>query len=91
MLKELRQNYPRISRMKSLSRIHIWFLNIDHKIESILKIMKKFPMNQTSHNLTHGTGQQTQLIEYTYIILNITKVIFSSWWIAILSGHTLKQ
>ena len=90
MLKELRQNYPRISRMKSLSRIHIWFLNIDHKIESILKIMKKFPMNQTSHNITHGTGQQTQLIECTYMIL-ITKIMFSLWWIAILSGHKSKQ
>ena len=32
VLKELHQNHPGISRMKSLSRIHVWFPNIDHEI-----------------------------------------------------------
>ena len=37
VLKELHQNHPSISRMKSLSRIHTWFPNIDHEIENIVK------------------------------------------------------
>ena len=37
VLKELYQNHPGISRMKSLSRIHIWFPNIDHEIQNIVK------------------------------------------------------
>ena len=37
VLKELYQNHPGISRMKSLSRIHIWFPNTDHEIENIVK------------------------------------------------------
>ena len=37
VLKELHQNHPGISRMKSLSRIHAWFPNIDHKIKNIVK------------------------------------------------------
>ena len=36
VFKELHQIHPGISRMKSLSRIHIWFQNIDHKIENIV-------------------------------------------------------
>ena len=57
--------------MKSLSRIHIWFPNIDHEIENIVKSCQSCekvsnePNNQTSRNLTHGTGQQTQWIECT--------------------------
>ena len=37
VLKELRQNHPGISRMKSLSTIHIRFPNMDHEIENIVK------------------------------------------------------
>ena len=37
VFKELHQNHPVISRMKSLSRIHIWFPNVDHEIENIVK------------------------------------------------------
>ena len=37
VLEELHQNHPSISRMKSLSRIHTWFPNIDHEIENIVK------------------------------------------------------
>ena len=57
--------------MKSLSRIHIWFPNIDHEIENIVKSCQSCekvsnePNNQTSRNLTHGTGQQTHWIECT--------------------------
>ena len=37
VLKELHQNHPVISQMKSRSRIHIWFPNVDHEIENIVK------------------------------------------------------
>ena len=37
VLKELHQSHPGISRMKSLSRIHTWFPNIDHEIDNIVK------------------------------------------------------
>ena len=37
VLKELHQNHTGISRMKSLSRIHIWFPNVDHEIENFVK------------------------------------------------------
>ena len=37
MLKELHQSHPGISRMKSLSRVHTWFPNIDHEIDNIVK------------------------------------------------------
>ena len=37
MLKKLHQNQPGISRMKALSRRHIWFPNTDHKLENIVK------------------------------------------------------
>ena len=40
VLEELHQNHPGISRMKSLSRIHIWFPNIDKEIENIVKSCK---------------------------------------------------
>ena len=36
VLKELHQNHPGISWMKSLSRIHIWFPNTDNEIENIV-------------------------------------------------------
>ena len=38
MLKELHQNRPGVLQMKLLSRTHIWFPNIDHKIENIVKL-----------------------------------------------------
>ena len=38
MLKELHQNRPGVLQMKLLRRTHIWFPNIDHKIESIVKL-----------------------------------------------------
>ena len=40
VLEELHRNHPGISRMKSLSRIHIWFPNIDKEIENIVKSCK---------------------------------------------------
>ena len=81
VLKKLHKNHPGILRMKSLSRIDTWFgfqtLIIKLRaLSSHAKIMKKFPVNQTSDNLTQGTGKQTQQIEYTQTISSITKTIF---------------
>ena len=37
ILFELHKNHPSMSRMKSLSRLHIWFPNIDKEIEKLVK------------------------------------------------------
>ena len=37
ILSELHKNHPGMSRMKSLSRLHIWFPNIDKEIEKLVK------------------------------------------------------
>ena len=37
ILFELHKNHPGMSRMKSLSRLHIWFPNIDKEIEKLVK------------------------------------------------------
>ena len=37
ILFELHKNHPGMSRMKSLSRIHVWFPNIDKEIEKLVK------------------------------------------------------
>ena len=42
MLKETHQNHLDCSQMKSLSRIHIWFPNVDHKIENICKLCQHY-------------------------------------------------
>ena len=37
ILSELHKNHPGMSRMKSLSRLHIWFPNIDNEMEKLVK------------------------------------------------------
>ena len=37
ILSELHKNHPGMSRMKSLSRLHIWFPNIGKEIEKLVK------------------------------------------------------
>ena len=70
--------------MKSLSRIHIWFPNTDHKIENIVKSCQNcenvFSESDKSQH-THGTGQQSQWIEYTNILIitNIFKILLNSY------------
>ena len=79
MLKELHQNHPGISRIKSLSRIHIWFPNFDHEIKNIVKSCQSCEKvsNEPNKSQPHPwTDQQTQWIEYTYIISNIIKIFF---------------
>ena len=66
VLEELHQNHPGISRMKSLSRIHIWFPNIDKEIENIVKSCKNCEKISNEPNKT----------EYMLIILSITVIIF---------------
>ena len=68
VLKELDQIHPGISRMKSLSTIRIWFQNIDHKIENIVKSYQNCEKvsNETNKSQPHHeTGQESQWIKYT--------------------------
>ena len=41
ILRELHHEHPGIIRMKALSRIHVWYPNIDHDIESMVKGCKE--------------------------------------------------
>ena len=63
--KELHQNHPGISRMKSLSRIHTWFPNIDNEIENIVKSCQSCEKFSNEPNKSQPHTQHTPWIEYT--------------------------
>ena len=63
--KELHQNHPSISRMKSLSRIHTWFPNIDNEIENIVKSCQSCEKFSNEPNKSQPHTQHTPWIEYT--------------------------
>ena len=69
VLKELHQNHSGISRMKSLSRIHMWFPNIDHEIENIVKLCQsceKVP-NEPKKSQPHPWDWPTNPIDRVHI------------------------
>ena len=78
VLKELHQNHPGISRMKSLSRIHIWFPNIDHEIENIVKSCQSCEKvsNEPNKSQPHPWDWPTHPMDRNNIISNIIKIIF---------------
>ena len=49
---ELHKNHPGMSRIKLLSRLHIWFPNIDKEIEKLVKTCKKLS-NNPNKSLPH--------------------------------------
>ena len=63
--KELHQNHPGISRMKSLSRIHTWFPNIDNEIENIVKSCQSCEKFSNEPDKSQPHTQDTPWIEYT--------------------------
>ena len=48
ILFELHKNHPGMSRMKSLSRLHLWFPNIDKEIEKLVKTCETCENYQTT-------------------------------------------
>ena len=68
-LKELHQNHAGISRMKSLSRIHIRFPNINHKIENIVQSCQNCEevSNEQSNSQTHPCDWPTKLMDWIHI------------------------
>ena len=51
ILSELHKNHPGMSRMKLLSRLHIWFPNIDKEIEKLVKTC------ETCEKLSNNTNK----------------------------------
>ena len=78
VLKELLQSHPGISRIKSLSRIHIWFPNTDHKIENIVKSCQSCDKvsNEPNKSQPHPWDWPTHPMDRNNIISNIIKIIF---------------
>ena len=70
VLEELHQNHPGNSRMKSLSRIHIWFPNIDKEIENIVKSCKNCEKDSNEPNKIKYTR-----IRYAMKILPKMKIL----------------
>ena len=70
MLKELHQNHPGISQMKSISKIHIWFPNIDHKIENIVTSCQNCEnvSNEPKKSQPHPWDWPTNPIDRVHIV-----------------------
>ena len=72
-LSELHKNHPSMSRMKSLSRLHIWFPNIDKEMENLLKLVKPAQNYQTTQTIachTLGIGRLSLWTVFILISLN---------------------
>ena len=69
VLKELHQSHPGISRMKSLSRIHTWFPNIDHEIDNIVKSCQSCEKvsNEPNKSQPHPWDWPTQPMDRVHI------------------------
>ena len=75
MLKRITSNHPGTSRMKSLSRIHIWFPNIDHKIENIVK-----PCQNCENVFSESESLNTpKYFDYNKNIFKILLNSYSKW------------
>ena len=71
ILFELHKNYPGMSRMISLSRLHIWFLNIDKEIEKLVKTCETYEKlsNTANKSLPHPWDWPVQPMDCVHIDL----------------------
>ena len=73
ILSELYKNHPGMSTMKSLSRLHIWFPNIDKEIEKLVELVKpvkNYQTTQTKACHALGIGRLSLWIVFILISLN---------------------
>ena len=93
ILSELHKNHPGMSRMKLLSRLHIWFSSIDKEIGKFVKTcetcekLTNIP-NKTRHTL--GIDRLSLWILFILITLNSKITNFQQWWIVTVNGSKLK-
>ena len=68
---ELHKNHPGMSRMISLSRLHIWFLNIDKEIERLVKTSETYEKlsNTPNKSLPHPLDWPVQPMDCVHIDL----------------------
>ena len=71
ILFELHKNHPGMSRMILLSRLHIWFLNIDKEIERLVKTCETYEKlsNTPDKSLPHPLHWPVQPMDCVHIDL----------------------
>ena len=73
VLSKLHKNHSGMPTMKSLSRLHIWFPNIDKEIEKLVKLVKlvkNYQTTQTKACHALGIGRLSLWIVFILISLN---------------------
>ena len=79
--------------MKLLSRLHIWFPNIDKEMVKPVKTCKtceKLSNNPNKSKHTLGIGRLSLWIVFILISLNSKIVNFQQWWIVTVNESKLK-